>query len=1354
MRTRATFARLVTLGAPVLVLSCAPSFDASRNVPPRGSLGEELYGVFCDRMGGQSLHEDLSGASYAGICHRPFTSTVDQGQLPTLVDGAPNTAGQPVPLAQQQADRAYAVGRMETLARHRGALIAALDATFPDETIDIKDVANADPTRSCGVPAAGATGRLHDALTTLLADFQPLYDDGTIPQATEAVAAVIDAFRGSPDARAAWSVYDARAGYRPIAMNLGAVRPMLGWSGLRDLMNASFTLLAADAQPYAANAPVDANGQRLLTPGPAHAQLAHLLATARAELGNATIDPGVAPLMTRTDPITGRTLLSRPRQDLEILRTLFYAEDPAYGGGGSRYIIQRDGRGYVSVPQIGGQIPPPFVDADGDGLADVDGTGHFVLSNGGVAPSPFFAVAAPDAPARDGFGRALRAPAGPLVYGYLDTSHVYAASLLHNLQPLVDPDPQHDHETVMNLLAGAPVVLGARVTQTRTYADGERVDYQAFDTTESPALDLLYAFGQVLADPTIGDTLTFAGSLVSQQPGAVARLVGDGLYSKELADADTTAHIPSTSTLWDDVLDVAVGIEQEPGLLEDVLRALGDDASLPLGKIFSAYLTDKDRISYDRAHLNGPALDQTTMAGSNPATPVDRTSPDTGWNRSEWQRFLQTIHDTHGVTACNKAGAVIHARNVSIPVLGKTNIDIPTGGGNNPLVSTLLLTNYGTKTSFGECEVFKIPDLASFYVDSIVGAANMYFRDNFMRNGSIGGLGAATVSLIENSSGIGYDPNAADTYNGPDLSTPGFWDLASAQTFRPKPGWLNRLVFFDVAHDSPAPSDVNYVTNHFLGDLTGTQMGTAICPERLIPDPCRVGGSGTCAGAPDVSSDGMVHGLRSCSAGQWAFDRDQDATFISEDLGFYAAITPLVTAFATATNPTTGQPRHREDLFIALMEALHKHWQSSQGATAEPGDCTLSLAPATSCSKDGANTYEPLLGRILSSDMLNAVHDLVGVVRSLQVTTCAAADATGRCTRSGPTLDGVSVLARAARALLDPKQAASVGLVDRAGSAKAHRNDGTTNPQVTPLYLVLEALDGIDAAFASYAQAHPGDTGRQASWRKARSQLVDQFLSVQGQNTTTQTFADPSLPKILPVLLDAVRAQAAAHCPGPPFGACPWARQTLVANATATIGGPTLASLVDVGDAIRTDPGARTSIESLLTHLLDATSQDDALAAFMASADDLLQVLSDDTNLVPLYRVMATAAAPTTTDSSGRLHRGVVDAMTNLLGRMSGRAYQGTTEICANELDPDAVSPLALANLVTPMADATGALGETPLEVILDTIADVNRMKPGDAAPMQSADLGNTAHELSEFFLDPQRGLEQFYAIVRNGTTK
>ncbi|MGH7434161.1 MAG: hypothetical protein ACRENE_00635, partial [Polyangiaceae bacterium] len=121
----------------------------------------------------------------------------------------------------------------------------------------------------------------------------------------------------------------------------------------------------------------------------------------------------------------------------------------------------------------------------------------------------------------------------------------------------------------------------------------------------------------------------------------------------------------------------------------------------------------------------------------------------------------------------------------------------------------------------------------------------------------------------------------------------------------------------------------------------------------------------------------------------------------------------------------------------------------------------------------------------------------------------------------------------------------------------------------------------------------------------------------------------------------------------------------------------------------------------------------------------------------------------------------VLDSTTSLLARIAGHAVDGSgNEICANELDPNDVVSLVLAHLVTPMslpgctASATNpCLSESPLEVIVDTIADVNRA--GDSSStllMRPTDYSNVSNEIVEFALDPQRGLEQFYQVVREGT--
>src|SRR6478672_10048565 len=73
--------------APSLT-SCAPPLDTDRQLPKRGSVGQEMYGVICDRLSAQALREDLTGASFRDVCHPKsngeFADKVDTAKLPTL----------------------------------------------------------------------------------------------------------------------------------------------------------------------------------------------------------------------------------------------------------------------------------------------------------------------------------------------------------------------------------------------------------------------------------------------------------------------------------------------------------------------------------------------------------------------------------------------------------------------------------------------------------------------------------------------------------------------------------------------------------------------------------------------------------------------------------------------------------------------------------------------------------------------------------------------------------------------------------------------------------------------------------------------------------------------------------------------------------------------------------------------------------------------------------------------------------------------------------------------------------------------------------------------------------------------
>ncbi len=605
-------------------------------------------------------------------------------------------------------------------------------------------------------------------------------------------------------------------------------------------------------------------------------------------------------------------------------------------------------------------------------------------------------------------------------------------------------------------------------------------------------------------------------------------------------------------------------------------------------------------------------------------------------------------------------------------------------------------------------------------MDSIVGKASIYLRPSVLRNGILT-IGAATVDMMQQSSGI-----------------TGFWDPGSSHNIRPKPQFLSRQVYFDIDNDSPNPGDPNYTTNHFLNDLMGDHLvGTVICPENVIPDPD--------PSAADASPDGYVHGLRSCSSGLSVDKKDPDGLFVLENFGAFAAFAPMIQAFAN---------HNREDLYIALLETIYRHWadKNDDKTSCDPSG-TIKTNPEY-CTQDGLVSYEPLLAEALPGDVLPALAAVTIDTDTTAIPHCSAASSSGTCTAETP-ITGINALAAATRALIDPKLAAASSLTDRHGVVTALRNDGTTNPQTTPIYLLTGALDAIDAAFAAFPQTDPSDALRQPNWHLGRSQLVDQFLGIKGQGASS-TFADVSIPTITPTLVDMLRSQMSANCPTsfvPPYTRCTWARDDLTNKISDSIKGPLFSTTMDLLDAIRRNDGARSALEALLQYLVDTTSQNDALASLLATTDDLLQVMGDDQNLVPIYHALSPALSPTQRDATGHvLNASVLDAQLTLLSRVAGKFFDGSTEICADEADPNQILPQVLSRLVTPMTDAQGRATQSPLEVIIDVIADVNRTDPAQTSKLQPPDYGAIAGQVDDFLMNKQFGLEQFYEIVRKGT--
>jgi len=1311
-------ATLTLSGIVVLAPACASTLDTSRVHGPRASVGEEMYGVICDRFGAQALREDLSGGSFRALCHRTaagaFEDKVDVAKLPAIV-AAMRASGQPVSLDEQRSHRDKMVGRIEALARRRADVIRAFDAIFPETPFPTKDIGNPDPTKSCNPPEKAAQESFAGQVADLLGRVGALYNDGTIPQSTESLAQVIDSFQHSEEGQGAWSHISSRLGYRPVETGLGAIRPILAYPELRDLSNATLRLLSADSNPYQLDPERDEDGQRIPVPGPANASFDTLLEAAHAELLATKADP-LAPLLASTrDPLTGRVVLSRPRDNLEILQETLFGTDPILAASTSKYIARRNSRGYASISPA---AMSGFIDVDHDGVPDMDARGRYITVDGKGSPAPFPAyTGATDSAARDAAGRALAG--NELLYDYLDTNGTFAARLLQDLQPLVNPDPNANHETLMDLLGGLHVTVGPRESKSKDYPAGP-VSYQGIGA-DSPVLDLVHALGTILSDRNTDATLALAKELFTSRQPDIARAVGELLRVLDMAKTHDEAKIPRETTFWDDILDLLAQVAQEPGFLEDLLYAFGDDiVASNLGAMYSKFGTFRDELSYDEHDINGTTWNLTTNSKDVPRSPVDRSQPETGKNRSDLMRFLRIMNDTSRVAVCNKEGARLYAK---VRLAGQ-EIDV-----------TLPLSVPPGSASYRECELIKLDNLGVFYLQSVVNGQAVadrlpdpatgrpdavkpgvfYIRDRSLREGLIqipiyGPLGAAQVDMFELSTGL-----------------TGFWTEPKSRVLAPKPKFLNRLAFFDFAGD-----DVNAQTRKHIDGLIGPLTGTAACQERVIDDP-----------APneiDAAPDKKVRGLRTCSDGQWLQQRDANTIFLWEHFGLYDTMSAILRPFV----------KHRkEQLFLDLASEIYKYYPD---ASATADECLLAVGQ--NCTRQGANSYEALVVEVLATDLLPALSRLAKGVRSVKVQRCDAYDDKGLCTRSRE-MSGIDVAAETIRAMLDPDYAKKVlQLADRHGNTGTKRNDGSPVAQVTPAYLLTNAMSAFDRAYDAYEKAHPDDSARRPNFRRARSQLADQFLSVKDG-----AFENPIVAKLTPKLLDVLRSQLGARCPksfAPPFETCTWAREELAKKAGETLSGPLFSAGLEIMDVIRKDPEARKQVELLLRYLLDGKSDNDAFASTLASATDLLQLLGDEEHLVPLYHVLASAMEKSVKDARGHITRkSFLDAQTALLSRVSGKYVdRDGKEICSREMDPNQVVSGALRHAVTPIRNPDFD-GQSPIELLIDVVADVNRVDPTQPYEglLQKTDYTNVSAEVVDFLVNKERGLEQFYEAVRRGTS-
>ena len=580
---------------------------------------------------------------------------------------------------------------------------------------------------------------------------------------------------------------------------------------------------------------------------------------------------------------TGATLrssapLANPgdrNRTLAIALDFLLRERTLLGTSASAPLTLRDHRGVAQVASV----TAPFVDGNGDGAADIDAIGRFVDAAGAPldVPPPFEVPAGDVAtpwPDRDPAGRALT-PGGQPLYRYVDLDSTVLAALARDGIELFDPGKG----TALDLLRGASALVGPRETATHTYDNGETLEYRGYDTAASPLLDLGYAYTQLLRDPNILDTLALGRNLVGSHEAELSRLAEAVIVAFRKGDSHPEAVIAAGAPLWDDLVPVLRSIASNPALFNSLMTALQRPEVAQLGERFRKLMVYKDRFDIN------PSTQAVTGSF---ATLVDRAANDSAYNRSIFQRFVHLISDSNGAVACNKANA-----RVVDPFIGIT---------------------LGT---YNQCELFRVNNLAVFYLQSMAYAKNA--SGQYICETAAGAFDGTTTSATpEGCTAAGRRPRPKANFNynwgtvvrssidvfGGDEFLEDTVGIAGMRTF-PTPEALNRVLFLN-----PTPS---YLTN--------------------IIDPLR-------------DREGDVYQTQ--HAGTLP---------VLEKDGLYAQIRPVVQAFADA---------NAEQLMVDLLSVLHKHWATPNSTNHQ----TTAPTGANYVWGSGAMKYEQLIGDILADGSL------------------------------------------------------------------------------------------------------------------------------------------------------------------------------------------------------------------------------------------------------------------------------------------------------------------------------------------------------------------------------------------------
>jgi hypothetical protein len=923
---------------------------------------------------------------------------------------------------------------------------------------------------------------------------------------------------------------------------------------------------------------------------------------------------------------------------------------------------------------------------------------------------------------------AMREPDGRHpAFQYGNATETLLASLLREQHALLKRVEPGSPTTLEKLLRGVSPLLGPSGERTYQFNSGKQLSFQGPDTQQSPLLDLVHALAVLLTYPETESVLALLVELLEKYESDATGTMYLALAMDADADADPNVGLvgwdgtrDTRSEFWDDLIDVGMRMLEpgREGQLEAVLRSFGELSSIPQTSLLGKFMAYKDQVTYNGAPL-APAADGAFSEADKKtlnsdittqlSVPVDRTEPDVGMNRSLFQRMISTIHATNGVPVCNKDGGTLV---VSGPVGPLT---FPNADPFQMLIANCAAdsTHAGRASGYDACKFISQLNAAVTQMLSILGKGENRINDAQLK-----------CAAAFNSQDIGATQEQSSQIDG--------------FTLTPTPESLSRFIM--------APR------NKFMTSL-------------FEPQPTRQGPA-LSAFEPD-----LLFALE---------PRQADVLLDGQPTNFLEVSKNLLKAFddheiVINDGKTFDQPSYpRGYMFAELMSALHMHWPSPRGeqcaAEVTPGNegCSQRLDPGSAFYAAQSNlvSYEPvLIAAIQQHDLGATLYSATSRLKSIWV----APDALGRPSivpaGTAGARDGIGVLADFLKRVLSP----TPGLADRNGNEATHTNTcvpmtavdpdtqqqitscadgrGRVLEQTTPLYLLLDALARFDDVWRE-----PANSQRHADWLEGRSELIDQLLSVDRDDSDPEQpvyrMRDQRGRAIAIELLGWLRNKVLTELHPLSGDRIDWAigSRGLAQRVGDLLAHPLTGFAAELFDVVWNDRDAGDALADMASYLLDHEQNEDTFLGLALAAADTLEFVDHEPDVTSVVQFASLALAPNALEAIGSdelpdAKRGAAYAGLELMRKVAQLpAYRDKPELST------------LSKLLKNASVAAPDSSRAPLQVFVDAVADINREDPTEdtAVPHQAADFLQVFANLDGFLSDDERGLERVYSVIAN----